>query len=103
MGKMRGESIGERDHWYADSCREHYDEQVPLIRKQITIWRKTEEKDLHHCGTSMMDHDADAGPFSKICTAINFWSMFFFSFVACSHIGFRLARNSIYSNLLHNL
>lgn len=61
MGKMRGESIGERDHWYADSSTEHYDEQVPLIRKQITIRRKTEEKDLHHYGTSIRDIGADDG------------------------------------------
>lgn len=43
-GKMRGESMGNWDHWYADYGRKHYDEQVPLIRKQNTELRKMKEK-----------------------------------------------------------
>lgn len=43
---VRGESISDWGHYYADSSRQHYDEQVSLIREQIRARRTMVESEI---------------------------------------------------------
>lgn len=64
---VRGESISDWGHYYADSSRRRYDEQVSLIREN-----DGGERDLHPRWTSRNQQVAALSkcPFSETCGAI---------------------------------